>query len=253
MFMKYRILLTLGILLGSFGSFGPQAAAQTLVKPPEQYQSPRHFFLEFRLGPYEPSIDHEFSEGNGVWSQFGSAGKDVMFNWELDLQLFHAFGSLAVAGVIGYYSNTFPAMVEDKGVVTGEESGSDTGITLLPLGLLGVYRFDWPMIQWGVPLVPFVKFGVNYNLWWLEIDGETSTWKGKEGKGGTWGWQFNAGAAFLLDVLDKTAAKTMDEEIGINHTYLFFEFAHVQADGFGSDKALNVGDTTWQAGIAFEF
>jgi len=40
---------------------------------------------------------------------------------------------------------------------------------------------------------------------------------------------------------------------GIYHAGFYAELQVAKVDGFGSDKKLSVGDTTWFAGIDFEF
>jgi hypothetical protein len=240
------------------------AAAWLLIAPPataqiitteDDYQSPQRYYIEIKFGPYSPSrIDDQLASGTVVDHIFGG-GTDLMIKGELDLQLFQSFGTLAIGGVFGWYNTSAAAFIDDSPDGTtpstsAERSGSETSITLLPMSLLAVYRFDWPAVKWGVPLVPFVKFGLNYTIWWGSIDDRTPSVDGDEAKGGTFGWQFNVGGALLLDVLEPSAAKTLDVELGINHTYLFFEMVHVGSVG---DSRLDVGDTTWDAGIAFEF
>jgi hypothetical protein len=250
---RHRLLLPLLALGTTALSFG-QAAAQT-IEVEDDYQSPRRFYFEFKLGPYAPDIDSEFDGADKPFEHIFGDGTDVIIKGELDVQLWQGFGSLGVGGVIGYYSTSTEAYLDDGNTPSQSltRSGSETSITLLPLSLLAVYRFDWPAIKFRVPLVPFVKLGLNYTIWWIDIDGRTASYDGDEASGGSIGWQFNAGAAVLLDVLEPQAAKTLDVELGINHTYLFFEFVHVAADGFGSEESLSVGDTSWNAGIAFEF
>jgi len=250
--------LLLGLALGGalLASARPAAAQVFTYEDKQSYESPRRFYFEFKLGPYAPDIDSEFS-GTGPFEHIFGDGSDILFDWELDVQLWQGFGSLGVGLAFGYYSIAAQAYMDTGSASSpsssATRSASETSITLMPLSLLAVYRFDWPAIKYHIPLVPFVKFGLNYTLWWIDVDGNTSSVGGDEAIGGSIGWQFNAGAALLLDILEPNAAKTLDVELGINHTYLFFEFVHVAADGFGSATSLSVGDTTWNAGIAFEF
>ena len=57
---------------------------------------------------------------------------------------------------------------------------------------------------------------------------------------------------FLLDVLDEDDAVTADGLTGINNSYIFAEWFRPQLDGFGSNKVLNVGSSSWLIGIALE-
>jgi hypothetical protein len=234
------------------------ARAQLTEEEQQEYQSPRRAYFEFKLGPYAPNIDSEFGEGTtGPFAHIFGDGTDVMIKGELDIQFWQGFGSVGLGAVIGYYGTSANPYLDSSGGAkpssSHKRSSSETSVTLIPLSLLAVYRFDWPAIRFDFPLVPFVKFGLNYTIWWIDIDGKTASYDGDEAMGGSIGWQFNAGVALVLDVLEPKAAKTLDVELGINHTYLFFEFAHVAADGFGAETSLDVGDTSWNAGIAFEF
>lgn len=237
------------------GTLCSASARAQLVTAAEDYQSPQHFCMEIKFGPYAPAIDDEFSGGQSAYGHIFGDGTNVMIKGELDWQIWRGFGAVGLGGVLGYYGNSAQAYGDNSPDGTTPSTsttraGSETSITLIPLSLLAVYRFDWPAHRFRIPLVPFVKIGINYTIWWIDLDGNTASYNGDEAKGGTFGWQFNGGAALLLDVLEPKAAKMLDVELGINHSYLFFEFVHVAR--FGSTK-LNVGDTTWNAGIAFEF
>jgi hypothetical protein len=57
---------------------------------------------------------------------------------------------------------------------------------------------------------------------------------------------------FLLDVLDEDDAVTADGLTGINNSYVFAEWFRPQLDGFGSNKVMNIGSSSWLFGIAIE-
>ncbi len=239
------------------------AGAQVFGAPSEEdrgYESPQYFFLEFKFGGYLPDIDSEFDGAKKPFEDLFGKDLGFMFKMELDVELWRPFGTIAIGGVAGYYS-IGAAPFKDGGSDGNPTDASkatrltgETTISMVPLAALLIYRADFFHQYWNVPIIPYAKFGINYTLWWISKgNGDTATYGGEDGAGGTFGWQINAGAALLLDVFEPSAAKTLDTDAGINHTYLFFEFVHVQADGFGSDSALHVGDTTWQGGLAFEF
>lgn len=242
-------ILPLVLLLASAGD----ARAQ-LITAEDDYESPQRFYLEMKFGPYAPDVDSDLSGSDTAYEHIFGDGSGLMIKGELDVELWRGFGTVALGGVFGYFNVSAEAFADNStgtGASTStDRTGSETSLTLLPMSLLAIYRFDWPAEKWNFPLVPFIKFGVNYTVWWINIDDSTASYEGDEASGGTFGWQLNAGAALLLDVLEPSAAKTLDVELGINHTYLFFEFVRVGSVG---DNKLNVGDTTWDAGIAFEF
>ena len=118
---------------------------------------------------------------------------------------------------------------------------------------MAVYRFDYLAQHWKIPFVPYFKIGLAYYVWWIENGGgflsiaqytPPGATSSQGGWGGTFGWVMNPGGAFLLDVLDPSAAKTIDAELGINHTYLFCEFhyADIRYVATGSVNALT---PTW--------
>ncbi len=235
---------------------GVARAADLDLDEVKDYSSPQRFLFELKLGPFMPQVDSEFSGKTPFQDVFGDSS-GIMVRGEFDVELWRRFGTVAIGGTMGYFSKSTQAL-RDNGTSTApststERSGSTTGITLLPFSLLAIYRFDWPADRFRVPLVPYIKFGLNYTFWWIDNGDGTASVSGQEAKGGTFGWELHLGAAFRLDILEQSAARTLDVELGINHTYLFFEFSLIRADGFGSEKSLRVGDTTWAAGIAFEF
>ncbi|MCB9555509.1 MAG: hypothetical protein H6707_05345 [Deltaproteobacteria bacterium] len=253
-------MLVVLLLLGAQQSASADAGVND-----ERYASPRRFAFEIKFGPYAPQIDSEF-DGDPRFNEqnpppfrklFGD-GQALMVRGEFDVQLWQGFGSIGIGIVGGYYRNSAKALADNGNATNPSTSSSlsagETAVTLAPLAVLAVYRFDWLARRFSVPLVPFVKFGINYTLWWIEKgDGSLAEVNDDKASGGSAGIQFNAGLALLLDVFEPSAAKNLDADTGVNHTYLFFEFVHQATDGFGSEKRLDVGDTTWQAGLAFEF
>ena len=253
--MKHNALI-LALILVLTWSWRSAAWAQ-VPEAEKDFRSPQHFLFEMKFGPYAPQIDSEFDDAATPFRDLFGDGKALMMSGEFDVELWRRFGTVAIGGSLGYYKNETNALLDTNSTDTipsnsTTRSAGVTSITLLPLALLAIYRFDWPTERWNFPLVPFAKLGLNYTLWWVNKgDGSTAEFAGEKATGGTLGWQFNGGASLLLDVLDPQSAKTLDLELGINHTYLFFEF--IMTKGFGPSNALHVGDTTWNAGIAFEF
>ena len=47
--------------------------------------------------------------------------------------------------------------------------------------------------------------------------------------------------------------RTIDAELGINHTYLFAELNYADISGFGAKDKLVLSDLTYTLGLAFEF
>lgn len=220
---------------------GPAAAR------PDRYQSPQRFAMELKFGPYSPDIDSEFSNATPFKDIFGS-GTALLTQFELDVQLLHLFGSLGLGLSGGYYTTSAETCVQDTNCAE-KTAGDETRLTLVPLALLGVYRFDVLADRYRIPLVPYAKFGMNYMLWWMRrSSGGVSSINGDDGRGGNLGWQLNLGLALRLDGADPGAAHALDADFGVNHTYLFAEFMRIK-----SSKYPRLGDTTFAAGLALEF
>ena len=225
------------------------------------YRSPREWAIELRFGPYAPDVDSEFSGGATPYKTMFGGKRHLMSQLEFDWQFFQAFGSLGVGAVVGYYNESAKAFTADA---TGQcvtdstgactRSADATTLRLIPVAALLVYRWDVAAEHWKIPLVPYAKLGLNYTFWEINNgNGNVPEYKGGHGSGGTAGWQAAAGMSLLLDILDPDAARGLDMETGVNHSYVFFEWNHVDASGLGMSKKLHVGDSRWVLGLMFEF
>ncbi len=252
----------------------------------EPKESPRWFQLELKFGPYSPNIDasaglhgHPFAEVFDTGSNHGRPPGRLLGGVEFDFEFFHRFGTLAVGGYAGITRRSSHGLEYILGTgATGTTtltpcapaqsncvaSGDTTTLTVIPLELLAIYRFDMLALRWHVPLVPYFKVGLAYYIWWIENGGGAfsiasyppNPAKGQstdKGYGGSFGFVLRPGLAFMLDVLDPSAARTMDQETGINHSYLFVELHYADVNGFGASNKLTLSDTTLATGLAFEF
>lgn len=240
------------MLLPLAGTAGP-AAAQITVGDQRHRQSPQRFALELRFGPYRPDIDSEFEgTGNAPYRNFFGDGRRLMTQIELDYQILRTYGTFGVGFGFGYFS------VNGKNTLTdgsGQKTADESTLRIIPLSLSAVYRFDWVYLTYHVPLVPYGKLGLDYAIWSVtngngEVPEDPS---GGRGRGGTWGWHAALGVSLVLDFFEPTTARQFDTEMGVNHTHLFFEFGHWDISGLGRPNKLHVGDTTWLAGLLFEF
>jgi hypothetical protein len=246
------------LLIPPLLAFAPRpAAAQAILRDEGDYRSPQHFALELRLGPYTPDVDGEFAgTGRAPHAEYFGKKPRLLGQIELDYQFFHLFGSAAVGVSIGYFNESARAFAEPApGQPAAERAGDETELTLVPVALSLVYRFDVAARRWNVPLIPYGKAGLNYTLWSI-YDGNDNIARSVSGpgrgRGGTAGWHVAAGVSFLLDVIDPGAARELDAEIGVNHTHVFVELTRIEASGLGQARKLHVGDTTWFAGLLFE-
>jgi hypothetical protein len=219
------------------------------------YRSPQHFAVELRFGPWLPDIDSEFHATDGVpartpYRDYYGTSSHLMTQAEFDVELYHKLGTAAVGFGVGYFQVSGTAPFD-----TGAPSGDKSTLRVVPLSLLGIYRFDYFLEKRNVPLVPFVKLGLNW-AYWQNTDGNgqiAMADNGGKGSGGTFGWEAATGLALVLDMFDPDAAKDFDTDLGVNHTAVLIQFVHADISGLGESNRLHVGDNTWSAGILVQF
>jgi hypothetical protein len=231
-----------------------------------RYASPQNFAAEIKFGPYLPDVDEQFGNGQTPYRDVFGTDSSLLTQFEFDWQFLRTpIGSLGAGLLYGFFWETAAALTAD-----GTRSQADeTSLRAHTLGGLLVLRVDALWRYLHVPLVPYGKIGIDYYIWWItEGDGSVANCPddcpiagdGRDpqdikARGGSMGWQASPGIALLLDVLEPDAARLLDTEIGINHSYAFFELLLADVDNFGSqdNPTLHLGDRTWTAGLAFEF
>jgi hypothetical protein len=217
-------------------------------------ESPKNLMLELRFGPYKPSIDSEAAFTSPPYKSIFGNKTGLMFQLELDYQFFQKFGSLAVGVTAGYWQ------MIGKGVfsASGAESGDNTLLTVVPLSLSLVYRFDVLAERFKVPVIPYVKGGLTYSIFVVnDGGGDTSTSTDSAGRlhqsyGGVFGLHGAFGLSMQLDWMDPDAARTFDLEVGVNHTHIFVELGYAWINDFGGG-GLNLSALAVYGGLAFEF
>ncbi len=226
---------------GPYGGLGDQ-----------NFQSPQHFALELRFGPYRPRVDDQFNGSATPYKDTFGTKKRYLVGLELDWQALRIpmVGTLGPGLGWGYTNATGQALLADG----SGRAAQDTSLAVMPTYLVGVFRVDVLARKTPVPLVAYAKGGLGYALWWSNSGGSTShSADGRVARGASYGYQFALGGMFLLDSLDQGAAKEMDSTTGINNSYFFMEWYYSSLDGFGSGKQMQVGANTWTLGLAFEF
>lgn len=231
-------------------------------------ESPQRFAIELKFGPYLPNVDTRWTGAGlgpyatiyGRTDELGAATGQpkqglfsvISFEW----QFVHLGGPFSLGTTVGYFRDSAAALIADT-VDEGESlrsTADKTNFNVVPVTLLLGYRFELLADRVRVPLVPYARGGVAYGFWWERKGGELSTNSaGQKSRGGSFGWQVNLGLMLRLDFIERGAALDLDRLTGINHTYLFGEWQFSHLDGFGSDKAMSVGDDTFLLGLAFEF
>ncbi len=217
-----------------------------------RYKSPQRFAFELTFGPYRPDVDGEFNGARTPYKDYFGSGQHLLTRVELDYQFWHRYGSIAAGLSAGYFSVTGTAPVAS---MPGTASGDQSQLKVVPVALSAVYRFDYFLQERKVPLVPFAKIGLDW-AYWQNTDGNgniADAGSGGHARGGTLGWHVAGGIALVLDFLDPDAAHDFDQDLGVNHTALTFEFYHADISGLGQANRLHVGDNNWTLGLLLEF
>lgn len=219
----------------------------------QPHQSSQDFAFEIRVNSFKPEIDSAPGlRGTPYESTFGSDAH-IGLGAELDWQFFRNphIGSFALGAGVGRWSTTAKAL----NYVDLKPTGDDTTLHLWQFAGLGVFRLE-ALSNIGIPLVPFAKAGMGYTLW--RSYGPDGTYGsrvagGNRAIGGSYGFQWSAGLALVLDALDPSSAKNLDEATGVNTTSLFVEYTDASLNKASSGSALRVGGETLTAGLALEF
>jgi hypothetical protein len=258
--MKWFLLVAPLLTAGLFMSSKAKAQSDNFT---QEFASPQYGAFELKFGPYKPAVDENPSlNGTPYHDTFHD---DTMFltSIEMDWQFYHPPGvSLGVGGSFGFMQSSAKSTIEG----TGAESVDYTVLNVMPFAALFVVRVDALADYLNIPLVPYAKIGFNWYLWWILGGGDTATatWTdengthSEEGHGATIGWQVSPGLALRLDSFDKKSARTFDNEIGVNHSYIFVEMLWAFVDKFGNDDYMNLSTNTFangtiMAGLALEF
>jgi hypothetical protein len=219
---------------------------------------PSAWTFEIKVGPYYPDVDDSPGvSGTKPFEQTFRTRKVAMTQMELDRFFLYPGGQLGVALGVGYYQRTTNAFAQVNGEpdFTGDRAPADkTAFHLMPLSLGAVYRFTTLADRTMVPIVPYAKLGLEYGLWWISKTNGIASVKDKgDATGGSLGWNAALGLSVRMDAFDPGAARNMQMEMGVEHVGFFAELSYADVDGFGAAHKMSVGDTTWSAGINFEF
>lgn len=240
----------------SLGPYWEDELAQTEEADP--FATKWHVGL--RAGPYTPAIDAQVA-GSPYAEMFG--GDTVMPALDIDYVLWEGVGQLAVGGSIAFMGKSASAFQQMDNPDTPErERGDDKNrFRLIPLALTAAFRLTVLDRRFGVPLVPYVRGGLGYYLWWVEAPGGEvasvcrtggTTCDEKLARGGSLGVVASVGLAVRAERIDAEAAAVMRDG-GMQHAGFYAELQGGWVDDFGIGKKLSVGDVTWFAGVDFEF
>lgn len=233
---RLSMALVLALSCAAIAPSAGQAQFMDQPLPPDHsWITPERFILEFRIGPYTPGMGK-----NDAFRSFFSDDSGPLLALELDAIAYRLQDVLYVGvgggiGTAGYSGHT----IDSAGMRTSEE----TTLELLPLNLLGSIRIDALPRKLSVPFIITGKLGYQWAHWSTDSGGADNH------AGWSVGLLWAAQIALDLDTFDRRAARSMDEEWGINHSFVYFEFFGFEP----SSQSLEIGDHTWCAGLGFVF
>lgn len=239
-----------------------------------RHESSQNFLVELRGGPWHPAIDSEFNgRATPFRDMFGDADR-VLLSAELDWQFLriNPIGSLGIGIGAGYTSASAVAPLTQNPMPAAAgwqrpTDGQQTSLEVIPGYAVAVFRLDVLARRTVVPLVPYVKYGVGYAYWWI-TNGDTLARRslslspganasdpdlGQAATGGSLGTHFAAGLMLRLDVFEPAVQRAWDQQMGVNHSYLFAEYTRSDLGTIGSRAQLHLGSETWNLGLAMEF
>ena len=233
-----RAALALSIALGALTTAAAPAAAQQdddLIPPARNWISPERFILEVRVGPYRADKDEL-----GAFNTFYSDDVGPLLALELDVIAYRLDEILYVTGAGGIGTVHFDGNTLDT---LGDETSEETEFSMQPLQLMATVRIDALARKLSVPFIVTGKLGYEWARWSTESGGS------EDADGWSVGLMWAAQLALDLDAFEPSAARNMDEEWGINHSFLLFELYGFEP----SAQSLPIGGLQWVGGLGFTF
>jgi hypothetical protein len=234
-----RIVLASLLLLAAGAARSGAAHAQSdanTIPASHNVSSPERFILELRGGPYQPN-----QGGNAAFDRFFGGDSGPLLGMQLSYIAFRVpqIAYFTLGGGFSWVNYSGAAIaVNGTGNVTEE-----TSLTLLPLSAVASLRVDALPRKLGLPFIFAGKLGWQWTHW------DTDTGTKTDATGWSVGFLYGVQLALDLDSFDGAAARSLDEEWGINHSFLFFEVYRFSPIG----TSLPVGGTAWVLGLGFNF
>lgn len=220
------------------GSSDTQAQTQLdphLKPAARRFESPERFVLELRGGPYKVFADSKaygdfFKDDSGP--NLGAQLDGIIYRMP---KIFY----VCVGGSIGYLNYSGKAVARTTQMPTAEE----TTLALVPVAATATIRMDLLPRRFGIPVILGARVGWQWTHW------DTNTGARDDAEGWSLGPVIAGQVALDLDTFEPGGARALDEEWGINHTFLFGEVFHFAP----TSKSLPVGGTHWMVGLGFVF
>lgn len=205
------------------------------------FPSNEYFSLGLGLGMYVPNV------GNDSFSQIFGKDRGPYLTGDIDFRVLRLkdFGVFTLGAHMGWARYGADACGVDEGGGTDCSNTVDeaTVLRIFPLSALAGLTIDILARKWRVPFYFTGRVGLDSVFYSAKTGGV------RDAAGVSFGFRWEAELALELDFLDRRAHRSMDDEWGINHSYLFAKI-------FGSTAStlLPVGTRiAWVAGLGLVF
>lgn len=214
--------------------------------------SPTWGTFDLRFASYRPNIDSEFGGTKTPYADVFGNGRGLFPKILVSYTLVDRFVQVDAGLGTGWFRAKGKEINQDPatGALLSTRSADNTTFSIIPTTLALTLRVDGAAQRWSIPLEVYGRAALErYN--WLVTDGAGNFVK----KGATNGWSVAGGIGFLLDFVDPTLARELDEDSGINHTWVYFEVEKSVVDDFGSKRSWILSDEklTLAGGLRFVF
>ncbi len=211
------------------------ASAQWSDEYRPSMMSSERFAFELRVGTYQPDV------GNDAFSLIYEDDRGPMAGAEFHIlpARIPYVGLVGVGLGFGWASYSGGACVDAACTNRTDEEAS---FRLIPLSAMGVLRIDVLARELSIPIILTGKIGIDFAFFKAESGSREET------SGVSIGLRWAIQVALELDFISPGSARSLDEDWGINHTFIFGEVY-----GSNANSQLPVGDLTWSAGLGLTF
>ena len=201
--------------------------------------SPEGFSLSLGVGQYRPN------PGSDAFEAVYGGDNGPLVNLEFDFLIYR----IPFVGPIGIGLSGAWAKFTGNACVAGtivdgscERTTEGASFTMFPVGVLAVVRVDVLARRTPVPLIFIGKVGFD-SIFFIEEIGSNKT------RGRTHGVRWAGAVALELNFVNRRRASALDDDWGINSSFIFVEVA-----GSDANSRAQLGDTFfWNAGLGLTF
>ena len=221
--------LVLACVLG----FAPEGAhAQSVTESSQEGWTPEGFLLSFGVGAYRPNPGSQFFDQ--VYS--GDNGPILLLEFDFFLYRIPYIGPIGIGLQGGWSGYKGTGCLAPTPTDPCPPSSDEAKFSLFPLNAIVALRIDALARKTPVPLVFTGKVGYN-TVFFKETVGAG------ESRGRSHGFGWGAQVALELNFVNPRRANALDEDWGINSSFLFFELA-----GSDANSRTPVGDNLYFMG-----